>query len=659
MAGQGDGVQMMSGSEFLMQQQMEALDLGNESKGTSSESDRASKLVPSSDHAGKAPDANQKANGSTRTEDETTVFVGGNVCVQEFMHEQGWSDGFPLVAPTPARVSWMLQGTRRKPSSVVGKCAPTYREATVYSIAVNAVMAGCERRHLRWVIAGFEAMISHDFNLHGVHATTMGATPYLILNGSGRVRDGFNHFHGALGSGWRANATVGRALKLILLNIGGGRIALTESTTLGSPMKWGLCISENEDLLSSVNDGWKPFIDKGGDDYVTVCASSSGPEQLIDFYSVDGDKVCDALAYKISVLWNQYTPFLNECTVVICPEHLITLRRSGISSKEELQQRLWDKSNALLSNRLDEIVPQLLLGKKSIPEEKKQMLMTVIRPFVAVLTALVRLLNLVAPPTIDAKGNKLAPGLSPKYMLIALLVTALYTWLYRDASNTPSSTSILRIIVSNLFTVWIFMRILGRPIGYVANFLRSLVPKFGSADRLKIVVTGAKAGKFSSLIPGFGIGHGNMSTANLSRSCTVKVDPPVPWSQSTDVPKRSQGLLNAGERHALADGGKDGYILHKPTCSAFPERSRAPRKASTLEGLVVGLLDLSKSGGDIILNRVEDHLLSRAPLPGRQQRKRCREVRRYRKPTFSRPCPSELRAQIVKECDVVIEALAD
>ena len=180
---------------------------------------------------------------------EGEVYVSESTCVQEFMHDQGWSDGFPLVAPTPARVAWMLQGTRRDPNFLVGKCPPTYSKATVYSIAVNAVMAGCERRHFRWVIAGVEAMLQHQFNLHGVHATTMGAlktsrslcmccshrsispvqsstgaTPAIILNGPGRVQDGFNHLHGAMGSGHRANACVGRALKLVLQNIGGARI---------------------------------------------------------------------------------------------------------------------------------------------------------------------------------------------------------------------------------------------------------------------------------------------------------------------------------------------------------------------------------------------------------------------------------------------------
>jgi len=125
----------------------------------------------------------------------------------ERMHMQGWSDGLPLVAPTSERVECMLRGTARPASEVLGVVPPSYTEATVGLVAVNAVMAGCEPAHLRIVLAAVEAVLSEPFNLHGVGATTMGATPCVIVSGPARHEAGLALSCGAMGSGTRANAT--------------------------------------------------------------------------------------------------------------------------------------------------------------------------------------------------------------------------------------------------------------------------------------------------------------------------------------------------------------------------------------------------------------------------------------------------------------------
>ena len=129
------------------------------------------------------------------------------------------------VAP-PARVKHMLTGTARNPDEILGHCAPMYGEVSIEKVAINAVMAGCKPQHLRIVLAAVEAMLTDEFNIHGVHATTMGATPAVIVHGPARHEAGLALEHGALGSsGTRANTTIGRALKLLLQNCGGARLA--------------------------------------------------------------------------------------------------------------------------------------------------------------------------------------------------------------------------------------------------------------------------------------------------------------------------------------------------------------------------------------------------------------------------------------------------
>ena len=123
---------------------------------------------------------------------------------------EAWSDGLPLVPPTSERVERMLRGTSSPRDDVLGLCPPSYAEVTVGHVATNAVMAGCEPRQLRVVLAAVSAMLSEPFNLHGVHATTMGATPAIIVNGPVQSEAGLNSSLGALGSSTPAPASLGR-----------------------------------------------------------------------------------------------------------------------------------------------------------------------------------------------------------------------------------------------------------------------------------------------------------------------------------------------------------------------------------------------------------------------------------------------------------------
>ena len=197
------------------------------------------------------------------------------------MFDQGFTDGLPVVPPTPERVLRMLEGTRRDPQDTVAIMPPNMAEATVEKIAVNAVLAGCKPEYMPVVIATIEAICTDEFNCHGVFATTMGASPVMIINGPIREQLGFNMKLGALGQGTRANASIGRAVRLAVRNIGGARPSGTERSTLGSPMKFTMCFAEWEE-----RNPWDPLhVERGfekTDSVVSVFAMSSGPALIVD-----------------------------------------------------------------------------------------------------------------------------------------------------------------------------------------------------------------------------------------------------------------------------------------------------------------------------------------------------------------------------------------
>ena len=141
--------------------------------------------------------------------------------VFQFMLDQGWSDGLPVIPPTAERVRAMLDYAQRDASELVGYINPDAGSATVEKIAVNAVMAGCLPEYMPVMIAAVHAITEPSFNIHGLQTTTNPVSPLMIINGPVRDRIGLNSGRGTLGPGYRANATIGRAVRLLLLNVGG------------------------------------------------------------------------------------------------------------------------------------------------------------------------------------------------------------------------------------------------------------------------------------------------------------------------------------------------------------------------------------------------------------------------------------------------------
>ena len=167
--------------------------------------------------------------------------------VNALFEARGWTDGLPVVPPTLPRVEAMCATTVREPSEVLGEVEPLRGEATVEKIAANAVMAGCRPQHFPVVLAAVEAVLDPAFNMRGVQTTDENVAPLLIVSGPLAVRLGVNAGVGALGPGWRANAAIGRAVRLVMLNLGGGWPGAVSLAGLGQPARYTLCLAERED----------------------------------------------------------------------------------------------------------------------------------------------------------------------------------------------------------------------------------------------------------------------------------------------------------------------------------------------------------------------------------------------------------------------------
>jgi len=167
--------------------------------------------------------------------------------VNRLFEARGWTDGLPVVPPTLTRVEAMCATTARAASDVLGEVEPLRGEATVEKIAASAVMAGCRPEHFPVVLAAVEAVLDPAFNMRGVQTTDENVAPLLIVSGPLAARLGINAGFGALGPGWRANAAIGRAVRLVMLNLGGGWPGAVSLAGLGQPGRYTLCLAERED----------------------------------------------------------------------------------------------------------------------------------------------------------------------------------------------------------------------------------------------------------------------------------------------------------------------------------------------------------------------------------------------------------------------------
>jgi hypothetical protein len=231
---------------------------------------------------------------------------------------RGWSDGLPVVPPTPARVLRMLEGTARAPGEVVAVVPPDYAECTVEKVAINAVMAGCLPEYLPVVLAAVEAACTDAFNIHGVLATTYFVGPMIIVNGPVARAIGVNSGTNALGQGTRANATIGRALQLVIRNVGGGRPGGVDRATLGQPGKYTFCFAEDEG-----GSPWEPLSVERGlarDVSAVTLFAADGVRAVVDQRSRTAESLAGSYAGCLGAVPH---PKLVGCdaVIVVSPEH--------------------------------------------------------------------------------------------------------------------------------------------------------------------------------------------------------------------------------------------------------------------------------------------------------------------------------------------------
>lgn len=278
------------------------------------------------------------------------IEIGSLDDEHEFLFDQGFSDGLPLVPPTPERVLRMLSGTRRDAQEVVALVPPNLAAATVEKIAINAVMAGCRPEYLPVVLAAVEAVCNEKYNIHGVMATTMGASPVLVVNGPIRHRLGMNMGLGALGQGNRANATIGRALRLVVRNIGGAQPGGTERSTLGNPMKFTMCFPEWEE-----RSPWEPLhVERGfaaGESVVTAYTASSGPVLMVDQDSRTASQLAGSFGLALEAMFGVKQHYATDTLLVVVPEHVDTLWRDGYT-KADIRRRIQEVSARPISELL-------------------------------------------------------------------------------------------------------------------------------------------------------------------------------------------------------------------------------------------------------------------------------------------------------------------
>ena len=285
------------------------------------------------------------------------IELGEDEDDQEAMFARGWSDGLPLVPPTEERVLRMLDGTARDPQEVLGIVPPALNPATVEKIAVNAVMAGCKPEYLPVVLAAVEAVLDEGFAMHGVLATTMFVGPVVIVNGPIRRQIGMNAKGNALGQGNRANSAIGRALQLVIRNIGEGRPQEVDRATLGNPGKLGYCFAEDEE-----GSCWEPLsVERGikpGVSAVTVFAGF-GLQGVVDQKSRTPESLARSMAASLKAIHSVKLAPACDALLVVCPEHERTFREAGWS-KARLYEELY---------KLCEIPgEELVAGAKGIAE---------------------------------------------------------------------------------------------------------------------------------------------------------------------------------------------------------------------------------------------------------------------------------------------------
>ena len=263
------------------------------------------------------------------------VAVPGGTDVNEYCYELGFADPLPVVPPTAERVERALESVGMAPSEIVAHVPPNYGQATVEKVVANGVMAGCRPEYMRVLVPLVRALCDERLDIHGVQGTTHFAAPLVVINGPVRNELGFACGSNVFSNAARANSTIGRALQLILRNIGGAAPGRIDMSTMGNPGRFSFVIGENEEASP-----WGPLCEDfgiaGGANAATLyCAEP--PRPVSEHKARTAEVLLRALCPVLANLWSYRVCRRPEALVVIGPEHAETLRRSGFSKADVVE----------------------------------------------------------------------------------------------------------------------------------------------------------------------------------------------------------------------------------------------------------------------------------------------------------------------------------
>ena len=273
---------------------------------------------------------------------ERFTFADEDEALETF-HARRLTDGLPFVLPTAERVQAMIAGSGRQAGEVIAVVPPRWAEATVENIAINAVMAGCRPQYMPVLIAALQAAADPAFGLYSVQATTHPCAVMMLISGPIIDELGLNFRHGSFGPGFRANASIGRAMRLVLMNVGGGIPGEGDQATHGSPAKFSYCVAENEAATP-----WEPFRVTRGfsktDSTVTVF-SGEGPHNVNDHVCTSAESTLTVVADTMTTIGhnNAGSVIRGDVLVAFGPEHAHTIASGGMS-KADVQKLLYERA---------------------------------------------------------------------------------------------------------------------------------------------------------------------------------------------------------------------------------------------------------------------------------------------------------------------------
>lgn len=261
------------------------------------------------------------------------------------------TDGLPVIPPTADRVQRMLQYCDRSPTSRIGPIPPRWALISIEALASNAVMAGCRPEHFPVVIQALEAMLRPEFNLYGIQATTHPAGPMVLISGPLARELGVAGGAGCLGPGWPANAAIGRAVRLALMNGGGARPGGLDKATMGQPGKFSACFSENE-----AETPWEPFrVAAGfGEEVTTITViGAEAPHNINDHGSTHAEGILRTVAGTMATTGHNNLYWQGDTFVILGPEHAATLAGDGLGIAE-IQRELHRRARIPVSQMSEE-----------------------------------------------------------------------------------------------------------------------------------------------------------------------------------------------------------------------------------------------------------------------------------------------------------------